>query len=77
MDGKPPWDVTRASFCLVAAVISFQCVSALVAFLACVYYLHDLVGEGKFQCNKDNKLTELLAEALMAALAFAGVNRSK
>lgn len=67
---KPPFDQVRAAFFLVALVIVVECVVVLVGVGVCLSYADDIV-KGVFQCDKSNRLTELLNAALSAALAFA------
>lgn len=68
---KPPFDPVKASFYLVAAVIGTYIVVALATAGACLYYADQVVGTS-LRCDPEGKLTELLAAALAAALAFAG-----
>lgn len=73
---KPPFDTTRAAFFLVASVIALYGVVVLIGVVMCAVYSNSIV-EGRFRCDAQDKLTELLAAALAAALAFAGGFRSK
>lgn len=71
MDEKPPFDPVRACFWLIAAVLAVQCLSALLAVGACLYWSERVV-EGKWTCENINAtLNQLLSGALAAALAFA------
>lgn len=71
MDEKPPFDPIRACFWLIAAVLAFQCLVALMAASACIYWSSAVV-EGKWTCENINAtLNQLLSGALAAALAFA------
>lgn len=65
------FDIVRACFYLVAFVIGAHVLAAILGELACLYYAEAII-EGKFKCDMDGKLSEILAAALAAALAFAG-----
>lgn len=69
---KPPFDPVKSSFYLIAAVLMFQCVIALIGVLSCVYFLHTIMTNPDIQCDQKDRLTSLLTGALAAALAFAG-----
>lgn len=70
MDEKPPFDPIRACFYLIAAVLAFQCVVALLAVSACLYWSGAVIS-GKWTCeNINSTLNQLLSGALAAALAF-------
>lgn len=73
---KPPFDPVRASFYLIAAILSFQCVVVVVGLAHCLYWSQHIV-EGKYNCeNINGTLNQLLSGALAAALAFtAGFTR--
>lgn len=65
------FNIVRACFWLVAFVIGAHVVAVLTAEMACLYYVEAII-EGKAKCDVDGRLTEVLAGALAAALAFAG-----
>jgi hypothetical protein len=69
MAGRPPsFDLVKASFLLVAGVIGVHCVVVLAGLVFCW-----LNPDATSRCdNLRSQLTELLAGALAAALAFAG-----
>ena len=70
MPDKPPFDPIRACFFLIAAVLTFQCVVALLAVGACLYWSTAVI-EGRWNCeNIKDMLNQLLSGALAAALAF-------
>ena len=69
MADRPPFDLVRASFYLVAAVIGIHCVVVLVGAGLCVY---QNVTTDSFTCDAKGRLSDLLAGALAAALAFSG-----
>ena len=74
MDPKPPkphFDPVKACFYLIAAVIMAQVLVALAGAAMCLVYADDVMG-GKINCDRNNRLSELLSAALSAALAFAG-----
>lgn len=68
---KPPWDGLRAAFYLVATVIMLQMLTTIAAGAWCIYMATPEILSGRFECNKDGRLSELMAAALTAALAFA------
>ena len=65
------WDPRRACFWLVASVIGLHGMIVLMHLGACLYYAEHIV-EGKWTCDAKDKLTDLLAATLAAALGFAG-----
>ena len=72
MPNEPPgFDPVRACFYLIAFIIAVHCVVVLAGVGACLYYSPEIL-DGKFKCDPQNRLTELLGAALAAALAFAG-----
>lgn len=73
MSPRPPFDPFRAAFWLVACVVALHGVVILVGIAACAIYAGDmLASSGNFRCDVRDKLSDLLAAALAAALAFAG-----
>ena len=76
MSERPPFDPIRACFYLIAAVLAVQCLTALLAVGACLYWSGAVI-EGKWSCENINAtLNQLLSGALAAALAFtAGFTR--
>jgi hypothetical protein len=66
----PPFDVVRAAFFLVAAVLGVQCLVVIAAIAVCIWFSDEIV-RGNFKCDSDGHLFELLGSALSAALAFA------
>jgi len=70
MADRPPFDLVRASFMLVAVVIGTHCVIVLGGVVFCWINV-ELVASGR--CGDlRGQLLETLAAALAAALAFAG-----
>ena len=67
----PKFDVVKWCFWLVAFVIAAHVFMVLISVSACIYYADEIVS-GKFQCDSNGRLGEVLAAALAAALAFAG-----
>lgn len=76
MADKPPFDAVRACFYLIAAILAFQCIVALLALGVCIYWSGAVIA-GKATCeNINNLLNQLMSGALAAALAFtAGFTR--
>lgn len=78
MSERPPFDPVRACFYLVAAVIAIHCFVVLAGVGLCIMEWKTMpLVDGK-RCDPSNRLGDLLAGALAAALAFAGgYNRPK
>lgn len=70
----PPFDTVRAAFFLVAGVIGAHALIVLATVAACLVTSAELV-DGKYHCHPGDTLSALLAEAMAAALAFAGFSR--
>ncbi len=68
---RPPFDPVRAAFYLVAFVLVAHIAVVLVAVGICAANANAIV-EGRWKCDADGHLFELLGAALSAALAFAG-----
>lgn len=70
---KPPkhFDLIKWSFFLVAGVITAHIFLVSIIVIWCLFDYENLVAAGR-QCDPEGKLTEILAAALAAALAFAG-----
>ena len=60
------FDPVKASFYLIAGVIGLHGLVVLIGFTACVMWFEQV----QFECDKSGRLTEMLAAASMAALAF-------
>lgn len=73
---KPPFDFAQAAFWLVACVIGSQILVVYAGLAVCIYY-SDAIIAGTYKCDADDKLAEILAAALAAALGFAGGRMSK
>jgi len=69
MSDRPPFDVVRASFCLVAFVIAVHCLVVVVGAGLCVW---EVASVGKTECDPKGRLSDLLAGVLAAAIAFSG-----
>jgi hypothetical protein len=74
-DDRPPFDVVRATFFLIAGVISIYGLVILLGMAACVYWSRTIIEQASITCDPQGRLSELLAAALAAALAFMGGNR--
>jgi hypothetical protein len=74
---KPPFDPLRGAFWLVAGVLAVQCAVVLASAGACLYWTPAIV-EGKVSCGPVmDRLGELLATALAAAIAFSALRDRK
>jgi hypothetical protein len=68
---RPPFDPVRAAFFLVALVFCSHIVVVLAVVAVCLIHVDDIVS-GRWKCDADGHLYELLGSMLSAALAFAG-----
>jgi hypothetical protein len=68
---KPAFDPVKAAFLLVGMVLGSYVVVAFGLLAFC--WMHDTeVVTGKYRCDADSRVYDLLTQALSAALAFAG-----
>jgi hypothetical protein len=77
MGDRPPFDPLRAAFLLVAGVIGVHAIVILGFSAACIWHAQAIITGTDVNCDPNSRLMGLLAAALAAALAFAGVNRDK
>jgi Ca2+/Na+ antiporter len=71
---KPPFDPIRAAFWLIAFVVGIYGVVIVAFAAACVVHATAII-TSEISCDPNNRLMGLLAAALAAALAFAGIRR--
>lgn len=67
---KPPFDVVRASFYLVAFVFAAYTLLIFTAIVLCAWNI-DAIINAKRDCIKEGGLMEALSTLLASALAFA------
>jgi hypothetical protein len=72
---KPPFDPVRAAFWLIAFVVGIYGVVITAFAVACVVHATAIISDSEISCDPHNRLMGLLAAALAAALAFAGIRR--
>jgi hypothetical protein len=72
---KPPFDPQRAAFMLVALVIGVHAAVILGLSAACIWHAEAIITGTDINCDPNSRLMGLLAAALAAALAFAGVRK--
>jgi hypothetical protein len=72
---RPPFDPIRAAFLLVAFVIGVHAVVILGFSAACIWHSEMIITGTDVNCDPNSRLMGLLAAALAAALAFAGVSK--
>jgi hypothetical protein len=72
---RPPFDPQRAAFLLVAFVIGVHALVILSFAAACIWHAEIVITAADVNCDPNSRLMGLLAAALAAALAFAGVTR--
>lgn len=77
MADRPPWDPVRAAFLLVAGVIGVYALVILAFAGACLWHSEIIIISTDVNCDPNSRLMGLLAAALSAALAFAGVRRDR
>lgn len=75
MGERPPFDPQRAAFFLVAGVIAVYAVVILGFSAACIWHAEVIIKNVTVDCDQNSRLMGLLAAALAAALAFAGVRK--
>ena len=75
MSERPPFDPARAAFLLLAFVIGIHAIVVLMFTGACLWYAEIIIAGSDVNCDPNARLMGLLAAALAAALAFAGVSR--
>jgi hypothetical protein len=75
MGDRPPFDPIRAAFLLVAGVIAVHAVVILAFSAACIWHSEIIIVKTDINCDPNSRLMGLLAAALAAALAFAGVSK--
>jgi hypothetical protein len=73
---RPPFDLQRAAFWLIAFVIGVEALVAVLGFAACVWHAELILNSPEIKCDPDNRLAQLLAAALAAALALWGVRKN-
>jgi hypothetical protein len=71
MPTRPPFDTVRAAFWLVAFVVGVYASVVLGGFVLCIHHSDEIVA-GRWKCDSENRLVDLLNAALAAALGFAG-----
>jgi len=64
------FDPFKASFYLIALVIGLHGAVILVGYVGCIVWFDP--AQGSFECDKSGRLSEMLAAALAASLAFVG-----
>lgn len=76
--GRPPFDPLRAAFLLLASVIGVYAVVIIGMVGACIWHSEIIIHSDKnVTCDPYNRLIGLMAAALSAALAFAGIGGSR
>jgi len=70
MNEKPPFDLVKASFYLVAGVFAAYAVIIIITIGMCAYHVEELLSAQR-TCIKEGGLMEALATLLASALAFA------
>lgn len=78
MSDRPPFDPQRAAFLLLFLVIIIYSIVVLAMVGACVWHSEIVIRSDKdISCDPYNRLMSLMAAALAAALAFAGIRPDK
>jgi hypothetical protein len=68
---KPTFDPVKAAFFLVGMVLGSYLVVAFTLLAFCWMHESEVV-TGRYRCDADSRVYDLLTQALSAALAFAG-----
>ena len=76
-NNKEPFDPVRGAFLLVAIVIVVEALVVLGSVAACIWHSEIIISNADIKCDPDNRLFQLLAGALAAALAFASIRDKK
>lgn len=76
MADRPPFDPSKAAFLLLAFVIGVYALVIVAMVGACIWHSEVIVANDKsITCDPYNRLIGLMAAALSAVLAFAGIRR--
>lgn len=76
MDGKDPFDPTRFLLLLVAGVFAVASCAILGTVVMCLWHTQSII-EGRFKCDADNRIFDLMATLISSALAlYAGRKQS-
>lgn len=67
---KPPFDIIRACFYLVAFVFAVYSLVVVISVVLCAWHIQEL-NEAHLRCFKEGGLIEALSTMLASALAFA------
>jgi small neutral amino acid transporter SnatA (MarC family) len=75
---KKPFDPQWAAFWLLAGVLAVYAIIVLMMTVACVIHADVIIKGGtEVNCDPYNRMMSLMAAALAAALAFAGIRGDK
>jgi hypothetical protein len=74
---KDPFDPVRGAFLLVSLVIIVEALVVVASVGACIWHSEMIISNPDIKCDPDNRLFQLLAGALAAALAFASIRDKK
>lgn len=70
MDDRPPFDLVRAAFWLLAAILGVEGIVVLASVGACVIHSAMIISDPNVKCDPDNRLGDLLTGALAVAMAL-------
>jgi small neutral amino acid transporter SnatA (MarC family) len=74
MADRPPFDPQRAAFLILFLVICVHSIVVLGMVGACIWHAEVIIKGGtEVNCDPYNRVMSLMAAALAAALAFAGI----
>ena len=80
-DEKPPFDLVRASFYLVAGVFAVYSAVIIFGVIVCGLYVTQILEKtpvgSSLECIKEGRLYEALGTMLASALAFAAGRSTK
>ena len=71
-DNRPPFDTSRAILLLVSGIFGVASLCILATVTMCIVNAHAIV-EGRWKCDADNRVFDLMATLISSALAlYAG-----
>ena len=65
------FDPLKASFYLIAGVIALHGLIIVLGYILCAIHFEHVIS-GHYECDKGGRLSEMLAAAMAAAMAFVG-----
>ena len=77
MSDKPPFDLVKASFFLIAGAFAIGAIVIIATMIMCMANA-DAIIAGRFKCDADNRVFDLMATLISSSLAlYAGGARKE